>query len=593
MKRIFELVLVLLCALGAQAQDLNFEKPYLKAMEERLTPEQKHMLQSIHEPVEVLVPPSDARHNLCVLSDGEIRCYGEGNAPYYSSTSCGIDWQKHYWKGCMHSCTWIPEFGIYVKAVSERGEGTFIYISESGPDDENPTIIKISDEFYANQFLPVKLSQSDRVFFTAQYEDGGEEQAPSFWYSDDRCRTWNVVRLPVPPRFVPEAPHKWVRWSIGCGSEPNACELSDGRLMMLIRNSNNDFWWSFSDNQGTAWSEPEPSIFHGTLTTPFLLTMSDGRTVVFWNNARPLPEVDQSKLIPDVGDYVRSGRGEDVITNRDACHVAVSADGGSSWIGARELWLNEIRNFADFRYRGGDSSCDKSVHQFQAIELPYGKIMCEFGQNAASRRVVIFDSAWIEEQGRSEDFLLGLGNVSTHMYLKSISGSTFWKKDIRNGHCSANRTDGAVMAPDPDGGCGESVLLSRVDDPRLLYGTQGRVWNFPAAQSGEVSVRVWREQGDLRLSLADVWFNACDPCVGDEAQYSCVLGRKELGKGRWCDVTVNFDNASGSATVSVDGLEVRSLVISHPVSMGLSYLHLQCVSKGACRGIYIKKLQEK
>ena len=58
--------------------------------------------------------------------------------------------------------------------------------------------------------------------------------------------------------------------------------------------------------------------------------------------------------------------------------------------------LNMIRNAPDFRVNGGNlSSADKSVHQFQAIELPGGKILVEYGQHEASRRIVIFDADWL------------------------------------------------------------------------------------------------------------------------------------------------------------------------------------------------------
>ena len=48
----------------------------LKAMEARLTDEQKEMLKAIREPVVVAVPLEDSRRDICVLPDGEIRSYG-------------------------------------------------------------------------------------------------------------------------------------------------------------------------------------------------------------------------------------------------------------------------------------------------------------------------------------------------------------------------------------------------------------------------------------------------------------------------------------------------------------------------------------
>lgn len=59
----------------------------------------------------------------------------------------------------------------------------------------------------------------------------------------------------------------------------------------------------------------------------------------------------------------------------------------SSLRAIRELALNGVRNAADFRVKGGSkSSIDKSVHQFQALELSFGKILVSYGQNAIARR---------------------------------------------------------------------------------------------------------------------------------------------------------------------------------------------------------------
>lgn len=48
----------------------------LSAMEKRLTPEYKEMLQNIYAPKEMLIPPQDARRTVSVLPDGRIRAYG-------------------------------------------------------------------------------------------------------------------------------------------------------------------------------------------------------------------------------------------------------------------------------------------------------------------------------------------------------------------------------------------------------------------------------------------------------------------------------------------------------------------------------------
>ena len=71
-----------------------------------LTDEDCEQLSDIYEPREVLAPASDAYRSLCVMPDGEIRCYGgisrasEPDASrrlvYHASRDCGLSWKLHY-----------------------------------------------------------------------------------------------------------------------------------------------------------------------------------------------------------------------------------------------------------------------------------------------------------------------------------------------------------------------------------------------------------------------------------------------------------------------------------------------------------------
>ena len=98
---------------------------------------------------------------------------------------------------------------------------------------------------------------------------------------------------------------------------------------------------------------------------PTLYRLSDGRALLLWCNTTPLPETDRTE--EPVPESAKNGRWEDVFTNRDACHAAISEDDGRTWIGFREMRLNPLRNAGDF---GSQASHDFSVHQPQALELP-------------------------------------------------------------------------------------------------------------------------------------------------------------------------------------------------------------------------------
>ncbi|MBR6791061.1 MAG: exo-alpha-sialidase, partial [Oscillospiraceae bacterium] len=529
----------------------------LKAMEARLTDEQKEMLKAIREPVVVAVPLEDSRRDICVLPDGEIRSYGRigadlitrdpGTAFYLSSTDCGLSWQKHFAKGEMHACTYIEGGDVYL-TIRERvpGEdGVFVLRSKTGPDDPAPERIKVSDDNYGDGFLPMKSAFTDRVWFTAQKTD--ELKTIGFFFSDDFGLTWQLREITPPPAFETVFPHKGLRWCKGSGTEPYAAELTEDKMMLIIRSSTDQFWQCISSDGGESWSEPEPTTFYGTDTTAFLLRLSDGRMLTFWNNTKPLPEVNHSATLPPVSEKVRDGFGEDAFTNRDAAHAAISEDGGESWIGYREILLNEVRNNADFRRAGGDRSTrDKSVHQFQAFELPFGKILVSAGQNLASRKLLIFDADWLYETSREETFRRGMADLTVHTFLKSVSGSRF--DSLGSGHCAWNRTYGAHMMPDPEGSPAEVLSVAKHHDDRLFNDIGGVCWNFPMARKGRVSMEMKILEKQARFVLGDRWHNTCDPFAAVLSPFWFELDVTDLPEG-YATVDIDFDTDAGTASV--------------------------------------------
>ncbi len=325
---------------------------------------------------------------------------------------------------------------------------------------------------------------------------------------------------------------------------------------------------SYSSDGGETWTKAAPSVFHSTGTMPHLKRLSDGRLLFLWCNTRPLPELEDA-----------DGIWEDVFTNRDANHIAVSDDDGNTWKGYRELALNPYRNAVDFRSLGGpELSRDKSVHQFQTLELPYGKLMVLYGQHVC-RRIVILDLKWLYETKRHEDFIHGLHAISTQGYVKSVLGCYRGTEDAPLsyvGHCAYNRISSAMMLPDPSGDGHEVLQIVRWNDERLVSPVGGAVWNFPIMQRGSVRVKLHVAGEGLRLSLLDHWINPCDEEVRQLADFSAVVTSSvHSANGFYTVIRLDFDCLLNTVEVYADDrfLSKAKLKGTHP--NGLCYVHMQ------------------
>ena len=300
---------------------------------------------------------------------------------------------------------------------------------------------------------------------------------------------------------------------------------------------------------------------------------------------------NHSSTQPPVRDDVINGIGESAFTNRDAAHAAISEDGGESFVGFREILLNPIRNNTDFRYIGGaESSYDKSVHQFQAIELPFNKILVSVGQNQSSRRLLIFDVAWLYETTADVDFVKNaLADITTHTYVKSISDCQVPR--VGNGHCAWNRAPSAYLMPDPEGGYGEALSISKHHDERLYNDIGGATWNFPASKRGTVSVEIKIAEKQARFALTDRWYNTCDPHAAMQSPFFFELDNCDIGSG-FARVDIKYDTEKGIAEVYANGTRLFKVKMSQACKTGLSYLILQCATDGDSKGFYIKSLKK-
>ncbi|MGN0846867.1 MAG: sialidase family protein [Kiritimatiellia bacterium] len=567
-----------------------------------LSASDREMLASIVEPTVVGVPPAAAVRDMCRCADGEIRHYGwkmvngKKRRVYVASRDEGLSWKTvlaaegdH---GAMTRSPWSGEWIGFAKGFPKL----CLLRSKVGPGDVNAEVTELPFErAEVRQILPLRSRKRWVVSISdIRLKFGGCYNAAVI-LSDDDGRSWRWVQLP-PADFVPKhAPgDKRPHW-FNNGCEPSVAELADGTLVVAARTSGPHHIFYKSVDGGETWSAPvESDVFWAANTMPLLFRLKDGRLLFIWNNTAMLPTRDLSEY-PELNDGERSGQWETVFTNRDALHCAISEDDGKTWIGFREIALNEIRNAADFRELGNSPAeeHDKSVHQTQALELEGGKVLLAFGQNSSARRFVIFDPKWLYETDRVDDFRHGLRGISNHLYVKSLSGGTRgW-----GGHCAWERVPGALLVREPETGRKtrrEALQLCRVKDERLVSDRQGIVWNFPASRKGIVRLVCRIDGAGFRLTLADHWMNPCDEVGPGLSPVSCPVTSAETGVAKWVEVTARWDMDVGTAVVSCDGHIFAERKLTSCPRFGLSYLHLQTLAEEMdVKGTYFRSFEKR
>ncbi len=562
------------------------------------------LLDGVYAPQVVAVPPTAAVRDMCVSADGEIRHYGwkmvggRKRRVYIASRDHGMNWVTRIADtndvGAMTKSPWSGEWLAF--GTDPATEETLLLRSAKGPGDTHPSVTRMP---WRRQECRQLLAMRSRRRWVACFSDvrceNGECYHAGVALSDDDGRTWRYIAVPAAadvPRLHPgdRRPH-W--FNNGC--EPTVAELADGVLVLALRTSGEHHRFTRSSDGGETWSVPvERAEFWAANTMPLFFRLSDGRLLFIWNNTAMLPTLPLSEY-PELHEGERTGQWETVFTNRDALHAAISDDDGRTWRGFREILLNPIRNASDFREHGNDlaQENDKSVHQTQALELPGGKVLVACGQGISSRRIVVFDPKWLCETAHAEDFRSGLGGVSTHLYVKSLSGGNRgW-----SGHCAWNRVPGALLVREPDTGPAtkrEALQLCRIRDSRLVSDRQGAVWNFPAARKGRVRISCRIEGEGFRLTLADHWMNPCDETGPRRCPLSAEVTGREAPPGVWHEIEASWDADADSVRLICDGRPFLEAPFRVESPAGVSYLHLQTLAEGCDpKGTYFRSFSKK
>ncbi len=222
----------------------------------------------------------------------------------------------------------IPNEGIMnVMSVSllrlQNGSIALFYLRKNGEDDCMP-MLRISDDegatwgpptvcvmepvgyYVVNNDRVIQLQNGRLVIPAALHALKGEKFSPRgkivCFLSDDNGKSWRAAATML------EAPSP-----IKTGyQEPGIVELSNGALLMLLRNSSGVFYRSLSKDGGDNWLEAEPTDLN-TPVSPASFKMLPGcdRILLAWNDHKAVSPGIKGKRTP--------------------LTLALSSDNGNTW----------------------------------------------------------------------------------------------------------------------------------------------------------------------------------------------------------------------------------------------------------------------
>ena len=222
-----------------------------------------------------------------------------------------------------------------------------------------------------------------------------------------------------------------------------------------------------------------------------------------------------------------------------AMHAAISADEGATWSGFREVLHETIL------VSGGD----RGTAYATAAENALGKVVVVSGQGEGKRAIVTFDPRWLEERQVRDDL---------------TGGPVGWTQYGDDGIRSEITSEGARVA----------AIAVKAD------GLCGALWNFPAAVTGELRLRLRlpAQAQHVRLALTDHFSRIDDRRAMEHAVFALEAGKLGLvGDGRWRDLVFRWDRttAMGELTVEVDGKVVGRTAAQRVAPFGVNYLRIE------------------
>ncbi|QXD23559.1 glycoside hydrolase [Opitutia bacterium ISCC 51] len=544
-------------------------------------------------PTFVATPPANAFRSLWRAPDGSIHSHGflgtarnpEGIITLISNDE-GLTWTKEpftikraeYKEDPFH--TYIPTSLKQDKKTGDwlaimDGKEPYLTRWAGNPWEVTPTTQKITDRALIMMRPPIFIRNGSRIIAAGHNHSlnpaGGWT---SIYHSDDGGATWNAAHLEKVPDHTITPPHQGLRWQ-NPGVEPTIVELKDGRLWCLLRASLDRHYETYSEDGGATWSRLRPSPFWGTITMKTFHRLPDGRLMLVWTNASPLPETPHHTREQGKKDW-ETGR-QEVFTNRDTLHAALSYDEGKTWTGFREILRNRLRNEPDFgtSHGGVGPSNDRSVHQSQVIDLKDDRVLVQAGQHPALRSLLIMHPDWLLEKSQADDFSHGLDAWHVQQFKAGVVG-----------HCAYNRQTGAELVANPANSARQVLSLKNLPDESLVSSVQGALWHFPVGRSGTLKTSLYLpkdSQGGV-IALNDRWLAPIDEEVRAVAPFLLhirpdgTLNNSDirLVPDTWHSLTITWSYDEESAQISLANQSATFPFTHTPIlPHGFSYLHLQ------------------
>lgn len=401
------------------------------------------------------------------------------------------------------------------------------------------------------------------VVSTIRQGSGSETKAEgtASFFSDDDGATWVG-----PSNLVTTKPFPG-RWR-NPSTSGQLVELSDGRLWMLTRSSQDHLWEAYSEDRGKSWTKIGPSRFVGVFSNVRLQRISGDRLLMVWLNSMPHSGLPKENSFHN--------------TDRDVLHAAISLDDGASWRGFREVVLDRNRNTLNFE---PEPAFDAGVHHPKFTVTQGGKVIVMTGQDddhvtwgSPHRRAVVFDPQWLLDEERRTDFSTGLDELCTaRLSAMRWSPTNYYA-----------RAPGARIAAHPTEQFRNVLQLGREPGSWLLNEQAGATWNFPTGIRGRIETRILLRDGfkGASIALTDAYYNPSD-VAGEANAVFCfeipengALGDSTLSTNCWYDISVEWpgtqDADNSSAKLYVDGvLQSKPLPLRRPSINGINYVRFR------------------